>query len=254
MVYSKGKRSGETRPRKVGTMSEKQEVKAAPRSGPVLKMRPLYAKAGDVFFTHSSSLLGVAIRWAETDPGETNGTWANHAGVVVEEGWIAPPSAPDLPPGYAEAVVIEALWKTRQGPLNVSNVAVRVFRPIPPLTDEELDRLITRAASFVGDTYGWWKLLFQLGDRLIFQGKKVLTTALHHDERPICSYLVAKAYAYAESQERQMARFKKTNDVSRIYAFGFAPQTADPDEMMDYCLAHPDEWEEILQLPSEEGK
>ncbi len=215
----------------------------------------IYARAGDVFFTHSDSLLGKAIRWAETDPGETNGTWANHAGVVVEDGWLGDPEAAlsqeYLIKGYPmPAQVVEALWKTRRGPLDISKIEVRVFRPVPPLTAEELERFVRRAESFVGATYGWWKLLVQLADRAIFNGRKILTTALYRDDRPICSYLAARVYAFAESADRQMARFKKRNDVSRVFAFGMPPQAADPDEMLDYCLSNPEEWEEVLALPT----
>jgi hypothetical protein len=216
----------------------------------------LYVRAGDVFFTHSETALGNMIRWAETDPGETNGTWANHTGVVVEDGWLIPPAPLVLSQDYPTkepiearfiaATVIEALWKTRRGPLDTSTVQVRVFRPVPSLTPEELTRFIARAESFVGATYGWWKLLVQLADRAIFKGRKILTTAMYLDKRPICSYLAAKVYAFAESQSRAMARFAKTNDVARVFAFGMPPQAADPDEMLDYCIAHPDEWEEVL--------
>jgi hypothetical protein len=216
-------------------------------------MNAIYAHAGDVFFTHSTTLLGRLIRWAETDPGETNGTWANHAGVVVEDGWIpAPPplklvdeAGDEMSAYFKEAVVVEALWKVRRGPLDVSKVRVRVFRPIPYLAPAELERFERRAATFVGAKYGWWKLLVQLTDRLLFGGRKIVTAALYRDDRPICSYLAAMVYAYAENQSRAMARFAHTNDVSRVFTFGMPPQAADPDEMMDYCLAHPDEWEEV---------
>ena len=49
---------------------------------------------------------------------------------------------------------------------------------------------------------------------------------LHKDKRPICSYLAAKVCAVVGS------------------TFGVDPQAADPDEMLDYCVANADEWEE----------
>jgi hypothetical protein len=178
-------------------------------------MAPIYAPVGSVFFTRSSSLLGLAIRWAETDPDEEP-TWANHTGVIVQGGWIGGPGV--------QAEVVEALWKTRRGPLKVNGVAVRVFAPTRPIN---LIRFRAVADSYVGATYGWWKLLFHLADRAFFRGRKVLSKTLHIDERPICSYLAAKVFAAVG------------------VGFGVQPEAATPDEMMDYCLDHPDEWEEI---------
>ena len=203
-----------------------------------MRPEPIYVKAGDTFFTHSNTLLGKLIRWGETDLGETNGTWANHMGVVVEDGWIG-----DTDPQAVPAIIIEALWKTRKGPLTLAgNLGVRVFRPIPPYSPEELTRFRSKAEEFVGRTYGWWKILFQLADRVLFKGRKVLTTALFLDKRPICSYLAARVNAAAESLERQIARVQLTQDPR---AFGIPAQSVDPDEALDYCLANPRLWEEI---------
>lgn len=179
-------------------------------------MRPVYAYAGDTFFTRSSSLLGRLIRWAETDPSEEP-TWANHTGVVVEDGWIGP-RAP-------QAIVVEALWHVRRGPLDTSNGAqVRVFGPVEMLIQTEVDIFRNAANEFVGRSYGWWKLLFHLADRALFRGRKVLSHALRLDARPICSYLAAKV-----------------GDRVGLY-YGCDPEVATPDEMLDYCMAHPDEW------------
>lgn len=193
-------------------------------------MKPVYVRAGDVFFTRSESVLGKLIRWAETDPGEEP-TWANHTGVVVESGWIGPAGSRvgnlNVPIEQArQAVVVEALWKTRRGPLKVNGIDVRVFGPIPNPTPEELDAFRAEAATYVGDTYGWWKLLFHLADRAIFKGRKVLSKTLYVDKRPICSYLAAKVGAVVG------------------LTYGMDPAAATPDEMLDYCESNPDEWVE----------
>lgn len=183
-------------------------------------MEPIYVKAGDTFFTRSESWLGKAIRWAEAEQNDPN-SWANHTGVVVQDGEIR---------GANTAVVIEALWKTRKGPLlGLNGTAVRVFRPVPPYSPEELARFKAEAETYVGDTYGWWKLGFHLLDRLFFKGKKVLTHLLFVKKRPICSFLAAYVNEAARSGEH----------------FGIDPETADPDSMMDYCLANPQLWEEV---------
>lgn len=212
-------------------------------------MSAVYARAGDVFFTHSNSVLGRLIRWGETDPGETNGTWANHTGVVVEDGFIGEQldTLAGIPHRLKQAVVVEALWRTRRGPLELGRgTEVRVFRPVPAYGPEELARFVAAAESYVGDKYGWWKLLVQLADRLVFRGRKVLTTGLHVKGRPICSFLAANTVYAAESLERTVARLHALGDPAvAAYAFGIPPQSADPDEMMDFCLTHPQLWEEV---------
>ncbi len=201
----------------------------------------LWVELGDTGFTRSDTLLGGLIRWGEEHQGDPN-AWANHTFVVVESGWLVPPEKY----GYglmrdeehfnydAEgrispkiASVIEALWHVRKGPLKVNGVEVRVFRPVPPFNAEQAALFIAEAETYVGDKYGWWKLLFQLGDRAIFGGKKVLTRFLFVKDRPICSFLAAKV-----------------NALVGCY-FGVPPQCADPDTMMDYALAHPEKWQEV---------
>jgi hypothetical protein len=181
----------------------------------------MLVKAGDVFFTRGQSLLGRLIRWAQSDPGETNGVWANHAGVVVARGELYERNA------ELRAVVVEALGRVKRHAWVQGSNEVRVFRPVPPLSAYQLAQLLEAADAFVGDRYGWWKLLFHLVDRAAFKGQKVLSSLLRVDNRPICSYLAAKVFAAAGQ------------------TFGMLPQAADPDEMLDYCLAHPEEWEEV---------
>ena len=199
-------------------------------------MNPLFAERGDTFFTKSSSLLGRLIRWGEKDPDESTGAWTNHAGVVVESGWIG--GDPGLP-GYKEAVVIEALWKTRRGPLKVNGVDVRVFRPVPAYTEEEKALFVAEAESYVGDGYGWWKLGGFLLKRAT-RGVVDVTKVYFIKNRPICSYMAAWTNEKA----------RKIGDRSKAWAgpwpgFGMPPQSADPDEMLDTCWALPEFWQEV---------
>ena len=215
----------------------------------------LYARAGDTGFTRSNTLLGKLIRYGETDKGEQEPTWANHTFVVVEDGWIGavPESFREFDGGVelplTQAVVIEALWKTRKGDLKLNGTEVRVFRPVPAYDEHELARFVAEAETFVGDKYGWWKLGFQLADKVLFRGKKVLTTALHIKGRPICSFLAGFVNQMAQGKERTLARvtahLDRGDNGAAIYAFGMPPQAADPDEMMDYALANPTEWQEV---------
>jgi len=193
---------------------------------------PIFAHAGDVFFTRSESLLGRAIRWAERDPHEEP-TWANHTGVVVEDGWIAPPhwvyepGAEHLPEAARLATVVEALWHVRYGPLQVNGIAVRVFRPEPALTLAELMRFRLAASKHVGEKYGWWRLLMHLADRVLFGGRKVVSNIALVKNRPVCSYLAAEVYSVVGIN------------------FGMEPAAATPDEMLDWVASKPGAWREI---------
>ena len=184
----------------------------------------IYALAGDIFFTRSRSLLGRLIRWAETDPNEPNGVWANHVGVVVSPGWIVPPP---LDRQFAQAIAVEALWRAERwnwwdNHKNEVGLEIRVYRK-PNLNFEQLRRIEAEAYKYVGAKYGWWKLFAHLVDRTVFKGKKTVSNLLYIDGRPICSYLAAHVFA--------------AGGVS----FGMPPAAADPDEMMDHC-EHSGEW------------
>ena len=198
-------------------------------------MKPFQVAKGDTFFTRSNSWLGRLIRWGEKDPGE-EAAWTNHAGVVVEDGWIGDPGIP----GYKEAIVIEALSTVRKGPLKLNGVDVRVFRPIPVYTPMEKVYFVTEANKFLGEKYGWWKLFLQLGDRAIFRGRKVLSNISFIDKRPICSYLSAKVNNAA----------RKLGSKGPGYAYWplyglLLPEAADPDTMLDFCEHNPTFWEEV---------
>lgn len=181
---------------------------------------PLYAYAGDVFFTRSESLLGRLIRWAQTDPKEEK-TWANHMGVVVADGWLVPPSDER---GWPLAIVVEALWTVKYWSWwnahkdeVLNGQRIKAFGPKEPRTATERLEFNLVAMSYVGDRYGWWKLGFHLADRFFFKGKKKLSRLLRIDNRPICSYLAAKA------------------EEAHGMDFGMPPQAVDPDEALDYC-------------------
>ena len=182
-------------------------------------------QAGDVFFTKSESTLAELIRWAEKDPGEEK-SWANHVGVVVKDGVLIPGDDADN-----LAMVVEALQRVKHhtfwGHYKDKQVVVEVFRRAN-LTPLELGRVCEYAKKQTGNKYGWWKLLFHGLDRWLFDGKKTLSRLLLIDKRPICSYLVAKAY-----------------NLIRI-DFGGRPQAMDPDEMHDWVRTTPT-WEYLFR-------
>ncbi len=193
-------------------------------------MKAIWANVGDTAFTRSNSLLGRLIRWGEREKGE-EAPWTNHALVVVEDGWIG--QCPMDGYGHPQAVVVEALWKTRKGTWEgwKEGTDIRVFRPVTAYTEEEKSRFVADANHYVGDKYGWWKL----GGFLIKRATGINVPELFFiDDRPICSFLAAKV-----------------NDAARRRVpfgwrgFGMDPQAADPENMLDFCVEHPDLWQEV---------
>jgi hypothetical protein len=174
----------------------------------------LGVRAGDVFFSRGTSVLGRLIRWVERDPGEEP-TWANHVGVVVKAGWL-------VPDGGAEplAQTVEALWRVEHTRWWLRHrhekcYKVQVWRHVG-LSGPEARRVSDYALKHAGDTYGWWKLGFHLADRLLFEGDKKLSRLLRVDDRPICSYLVAPEFEVVGVD------------------FGIPAVATDPDEMLDH--------------------
>ena len=182
------------------------------------------AKRGDIFFTRGSGLLSRLIQVATTEPKEAK-TWANHTGGFVASGFVVPMFDYDVPPARA----IEALGKVEKNEWfhrheKETGYQVAVFRH-RTATPEMIARRCLYLERHVGDSYGWWKLGFHLADRLVFRNRKVFSRLLHKDDRPICSYLEAKSWGNIGID------------------FGMSPESADPDEMMDWCQAHPETWE-----------
>jgi hypothetical protein len=170
-------------------------------------------RAYDLVFTASNSWLGRAIRWFTQDPGEGK-TEANHVGMITKGGT------------RATAWLVEALWKVRNHALSryVGRGQVAVFRPTN-LTEQQKAAIAEYLAPLVGAKYGWYKLGFHAYARIT--GKKKVLKYMFLDKRPICSYLIAKAFSEAGLH------------------FGVEPQAATPDDMMDFCIMNPDKYQII---------
>lgn len=184
------------------------------------------ARRGDTFFTHGSGGLSRLIRMATRDPKEAK-TWANHSGGIVSDGYVVPMF--DYTDPAAKA--IEALGKVEKNAWfhrhkHEDGYSIAVFRH-RTATPEMLNRRCRYLETHVGDSYGWWKLGFHLADRVLFKGKKRLSSLLRLEDSPICSFLEAKSWSLIGID------------------FGMPAEAADPDEMMDWCEAHPETWEHI---------
>ena len=174
---------------------------------------------GDVVLTRSGGIVGWAIRTFTRHFGESR-TEATHCAVVVVGG------------GLYNAVIVEALSTVRKHALRDRYVGgrhyVSVFRPLG-LDAEQIRRIVAKAESYVGRRYGYGKLLAHWADWLL-QGAYVFRRLASEDRYPICSWVVAHAFAAAGTD------------------FGVDPGAATPDDIWDFVRAHPDRFALVLPL------
>ncbi|MFH2001622.1 MAG: hypothetical protein ABIK28_18200 [Planctomycetota bacterium] len=163
----------------------------------------------DLLFCYSGGLLGKAIRWAETGPGEER-TYANH---IAGVNWAG--------------MVVEALWTVKKTPWatwEASHDKFELWRNTE-LTEEDRFCIADAADEYAGRKYGWWKLGIHLADALIFKvtGKDayLFRRALTGGRYPICYWIWTYPYAKKE------------------ITFGQKPNAVDPDEMHDYVRSVP---------------
>jgi hypothetical protein len=177
---------------------------------PVIKL-----EEGDIVFTASNGILGRGIRWATRSKGESK-TEANHVGLITTGGT------------KLNARITEALWKVETAFLfdrYHKKGTVAVFRPLN-VTDGQIVTIRNEVLDHVGQRYGWWKLLLQFGKNKL--GQEWMGKVMFIDDRPICSFLIALAFEKAG------------------LTFGIEGRSADPDEMMDYCLENPGNYQPII--------
>jgi hypothetical protein len=103
-----------------------------------------------------------------------------------------------------------------------------VFRPLN-LTDADLAKVVAKADTYVGRRYGYLKILAHWLDWLL-QGAYVFRRLARQDRYPICSWVVAHAFAAAGKH------------------FGVEPGAATPDDIWDFVTGHPDRYREVVAL------
>lgn len=174
-------------------------------------------RRGDIFFTRGNALISKLIRIFSRVGGESR-TRVNHIGVVVNDD--------------SEAIVVEALSKVKRHKLwdeyGNSKTRIAVYRPTS-LTSDEIDLIVGKAESYVGCSYGYGKIFAHLGDWLL-GGRYFFRRFASMDKYPICSWVVADAYAAANKN------------------FGCPVGMAEPDDIWDFVNAHPDKYEVIWKL------
>ena len=180
---------------------------------------------GDIFCTANttpwwkpSGFVSAAIRFLTRDRGESR-TKVNHVGVVVSG-------------GTAHAEIVEALTTVKRRRMKVymnrPTTDVAVFRPLN-LTDAELVKVVDRAIGYVGQPYGYGKLVAHFIDWCL-GGVYLARRVARMDRYPICSWLVA--YSYAEAGKD----------------FGVPAGSASPDDIWDFCVASPDKYAVVHPL------
>jgi hypothetical protein len=174
---------------------------------------------GDIFLTRGRGLVSRAIRFFTRRIGESR-TKVNHVGLVVEGGPLA------------RAVVVEALREVERHRLaeayGGAKDEVAIFRPLG-LSPAEIARVVAAAESYVGRRYGYGKIVLHALDWAL-QGAYVFRRLGRMDDYPICSWLVAHAYAEAGVH------------------FGVAPGAATPDDVWDHVTGHPGAFARVSAL------
>jgi hypothetical protein len=174
---------------------------------------------GDVMLSRSRGIVGWAIATFTRHIGESR-TKATHSAVVVEGGPLR------------AAVIVEALstvkrhrlWDRYAG----SNKEVALFRPLN-LSDAQIASVAAKAESYVGRPYGYLKIVAHWADWLL-QGAYVFRRLTNEDRYPICSWVVAHAFAAAGKH------------------FGVDPGAATPDDIWDFVTEHPEIYREVRAL------
>lgn len=144
----------------------------------------------------------------------------SHTGIVVEGGPLE------------KAWIVESRGPTRRRKLfrryRKRKYDVAIFRPLQ-LTPVNRAIIVEGALHYVGKKYSYFKILLHLLDWML-QGAYVFRRLGKMDDYPICSWLVAHAFAKAGEK------------------FGVEPDAANPDDIWDFINAHPEKYRMLWPL------
>jgi hypothetical protein len=176
-------------------------------------------RPGDVFLTRGTGFVSKAIRFFTRHVGESR-TKVNHVGIVVQGGALR------------DAVIVEAVRKVRRIRLldayGGESDEIAIYRPLR-LSPPQIQHIVATANGYVGRGYGYGKIALHALD-WVLQGAYVFRRLGRMDDYPICSWLVAHAYA-----------------VAGVY-FGVDPGAASPDDVWDYVTARTPEFQRVRAL------
>ena len=162
----------------------------------------------DIYLCRTPYTLSKIIRFCTRHIGEGRSQFS-HCGIITA--------------GGTNPIITEALTHVRTHPLSESiadpAIEYAIYRPLD-LLPEEKSAIVTKALSYDGRDYGYFKLVLHLLD-FAFDGIYLFRRIGRMDKYPICSYVVACAYASVKKY------------------FGVAPQAASPDDIGDFVQSHP---------------
>jgi hypothetical protein len=172
-----------------------------------------------VLVRKKGAFLSTAIRFFEAMK-DNKSAIASHTGLITKSGVNLDATITEALPHVVEHKLVDEYGSDPKAELCV-------FRPLN-LTDADERMIIAKAESYVGDGYGYAKLLAQLADDLL--GSPYLFRRLCRiDNRPICSYVVGAAF----------------NAVG--LNFGVPYRAVSPDDIWDFCISHPDKYQFVWQ-------
>lgn len=194
-------------------------------------------KPGDIVFTRGAGPISRMVRAFTRTFGEPR-TKVNHVGVIVAV------ATPPLASGTARpfrgveggpvetAILVEALSTVKRHGLTERygkrTDRVAVYRPTN-LTPKEVRTIVAAAEAYVGRKYGYGKIALHFLDWMLL-GAYAFRRLGRMEDYPICSWLVASAYAKAGKD------------------FGVAAGAASPDDIWDFCVANAGTYEPVRPL------
>jgi hypothetical protein len=181
----------------------------APRVGwDVLSRHPHIIEVGDIVHVQGGSIFSRAIRWVTRSSAEAP-SWASHTALVLE---VA-----------SKVMVIDTVGiRVRVRHLSANSFSrskVLVSRVPGGLSAQQKESITAKARNYEGRLYGVFKLLAHALDRLL-DNHYFFRRLARMDDYPICSWIVAYTY------QRSLGLM-----------FGCPPNAAQPDDILDYCVA-----------------
>lgn len=198
------------------TISDPNSNESSPTSATAnVRLEP-----ADILLARRRSFISRAIRFFTRSWGESR-TEVSHVGIVVEGGSIE------------QAVIVEAAGRVKRRHLlrhygKRSNTEVAFYRPLH-LTLEQREVVVRAAEKYVGREYSYFKIVLHVLD-WVLQGAYFFRRLGGINDYPICSWLVAHAYA-------------KVGET-----FGVPPGAASPDDIWDYVTTHLAEYQMVRAL------
>lgn len=180
----------------------------------------LQLEPADIFLSRTHGIGSWFIRFFTRTSGEPESE-VSHVGIVVEGGPLE------------KAVIVESHGRARRRLFfrrygKKRKYAVAIYRPLL-LTPEKRALIVRAALDYVGKEYSYFKILLHLLDWML-QGAYVFRRLGGINDYPICSWLVARAFARAGE------------------TFGTSPDAADPDDIWDFINAHPEKYRMMWPL------